>query len=87
MWGAEALPRFFLATVVFGVGRAASGVFEHQEAGAEGIAEGFSGGMEEMGEEVAAFAEDAAQDFWDGEDELAVRDFVADAGGDPVLFV
>ena len=28
-------------------------------------------------EEVAAFAEDAAQDFRDGENELAVRDFVA----------
>ena len=37
-----------------------------------------------MGEEVAAFAEDAAQDLGDGEDELAVGDFVADGGGDPV---
>ena len=27
---------------------------------------------------------DAAQDFGDGEDELAVRDFVADGGGDPI---
>ncbi|MCU0777738.1 MAG: hypothetical protein MUF86_08730 [Akkermansiaceae bacterium] len=34
------------------------------------------------GEEVAAFAEDAAEDFGDGEDVLAVRDFVADGGGD-----
>jgi hypothetical protein len=33
---------------------------------------------------VAAFAEDSAQDAGDGEDELAVRDFVADGGGDPV---
>ncbi len=35
-------------------------------------------------EEVAALAEDAAQDFRDGEDELAVGDFVADGGGDPI---
>jgi hypothetical protein len=35
-------------------------------------------------EEVAAFAEDTAEDFGDGEDELAVRDFVADGGGDPI---
>lgn len=53
------------------------------EAGGK-IAEGGGGGVEEMGEEVAAFAVDAAQDFWDGEDELAVGDFVADGGGDPV---
>ena len=33
---------------------------------------------------MAAFAEDAAQDAGDGEDELAVGDFVADGGGDPV---
>ena len=33
---------------------------------------------------MAAFAEDSAQDAGDGEDELAVRDFVADGGGDPV---
>jgi hypothetical protein len=39
---------------------------------------------EEVGEEVAAFAKDAAQDFGDGEDELAVGDFVADAGGNPI---
>ena len=54
------------------------------EAGAECVAEGFGGGVEEVGEEVAALAEDAAQDAGDGEDELAVRDFVADGGGDPV---
>jgi len=54
------------------------------EADAEGIAQGFSGGVEEVGEKMAAFAEDAAQDFGDGEDELAVGDFVADGGGDPV---
>lgn len=35
-------------------------------------------------EEVAAFAEDAAEDFGDGEDELAVGDFVADGRGDPI---
>jgi hypothetical protein len=33
---------------------------------------------------LAAFAENAAQDFGNGEDELAVGDFVADGGGDPV---
>ena len=40
--------------------------------------------MEEVGEEFSAFAENAAQDLWDGEDELAVGNFVADGGGDPV---
>jgi hypothetical protein len=33
------------------------------EADAEGIAQGFGGGVEEVGEEMAAFAEDAAQDL------------------------
>ena len=33
---------------------------------------------------MAAFAEDATQDAGDGEDELAVGDFVADGGGDPL---
>ncbi len=54
------------------------------EASAEDLLEGSGGGVEEMGEELAAFAENAAQDFGDGEDELTVRDFVADGGGDPV---
>ncbi len=54
------------------------------EADAERIAERGGGGMEEVGEEVAAFAKDAAQDLGDGEDELTVGYFVADAGGDPV---
>jgi hypothetical protein len=44
----------------------------------------FGGGVEEVAEELAALAEDAAQDFGDGEDELAVGDFVADGGGNPV---
>jgi hypothetical protein len=52
------------------------------EAGKKGV--GFGGGFEEEVEEVAAFAEDAAEDFGDGEDELAMRDFVADGGGDPI---
>jgi hypothetical protein len=39
---------------------------------------------EEVGEEVAAFAEDSAEDLGDGEDELAVGDFVANGGGDPL---
>ena len=34
-------------------------------------------------QEVAAFAEDAAEHPGDGEDELAVRDLAADGGGDP----
>ena len=54
------------------------------ESGAEGVLEGVDGGVKENGEELAAFAEDAAQDAGDGEDELAVRDFVADGGCDPV---
>jgi hypothetical protein len=54
------------------------------EAGAECVAEGFGGGVEEAGEEVAALAKNAAEDARDGEDKLAVRDFVADGGGDPV---
>ena len=54
------------------------------EAEAEVVAEALAGSAEENGEEVAAFAEDAAQDLGDGEDELAVGDFVADGGGDPL---
>jgi hypothetical protein len=46
--------------------------------------EGGGDGVEEEGEQVAAFAEDAAQDLGDGEDELAVGDFVADGVGDPL---
>ncbi len=40
--------------------------------------------MEEEGEELAAFAEDTAEDFGDGEDELAVGHFMTDGGGDPI---
>ena len=54
------------------------------EACAEGVLEGGGGSVEQVGEEVAAFAKDAAQDFGDGEDELAVGDIVTDGGGDPV---
>ena len=36
-----------------------------------------------MGEQLAAFAEDAAEDARDGENELAVRNRMADGGGDP----
>ena len=53
------------------------------EAGAEGVLEGGGGSVEQVGEEVAAFAEDAAQDLGEGEDELAVGDLVADGVGDP----
>jgi hypothetical protein len=54
------------------------------EAGAEDFLEGCGGGFEEVVEEIAALAEDAAKDLGDGEDELAVWDFVADGGGDPI---
>ncbi len=53
------------------------------EAYAESVSQAFRGGLEEEMEEVSAFAEDAAQHFWEGEDELAVRDLVADVRGDP----
>jgi hypothetical protein len=53
------------------------------EAGAEGVAQAFGRGLEKEVEEVAAFAEDAAQHFRKGEHELAVRNVVADGGGDP----
>jgi hypothetical protein len=50
---------------------------------AEGVLEGGRGGVEQVGEKVAAFAEDATQDLGDGEDKLAVRNFAADRIGDP----
>ena len=53
------------------------------EADPEGVLEGGGGGLEEVGEEVATFAEDAAEHLGDGEDELAVGDLVADGVGDP----
>ncbi len=53
------------------------------QTGAEGVLEGSGGGVKENSEEPAAFAKDAAQDTGDGEDELAVGNFVADRGGDP----
>jgi len=53
------------------------------EVRAKGVSEGISGGFEEQIEEVAAFAEDAAEHFRDGEDELAVGDGVADGVRDP----
>ena len=53
------------------------------EACAEGIAQALCGGLEEDMEEVPAFAEDAAEHFWEGEDKLAVGNCVADGGGDP----
>ena len=53
------------------------------EPGAEGVAQAGSGGLEEEEEEMAAFAEDAAEHFRDCEHELAVRYVVADGGGDP----
>lgn len=54
------------------------------EAEAKVVTQAFGSGVEEVGEEMAAFAEDAAEDLGDGEDELAVGDVVADGGGDPV---
>lgn len=53
------------------------------EAEAEGVAEGVGGSLEEQIEEMAAFAEDAAEHFGDRKHELAVGDGVADGGGDP----
>jgi hypothetical protein len=53
------------------------------EAGAEGVAQAFGGGLEKEMEEVPPLAEDAAQHFRKGEHELAVRHVVADGGGDP----
>jgi hypothetical protein len=57
--------------------------FGQIEAGAEVVAQAVGGGLKEVGEESAAFAEDAAQDFGDGKDELAMGNGVADVGGDP----
>ena len=57
------------------------------EPGAEGVAQGLDGGLEKEVEEVPALAEDAAEHFRESEDELAVRDFVADGGGDPLAGV
>ena len=54
------------------------------EAGAEGVAQGFGGGVEEDGEQLAAFAEDAAEHARHGEHELAVGNLAADVVGDPV---
>jgi hypothetical protein len=54
------------------------------EADPKGVLEGGGGGVEEVGEEVSAFAENTAEDLGDGEDELAVGDFVANGGGDPL---
>jgi len=65
-------------------GDGANAAVREAEADPESVLEGGGGGVEEEAEKVAAFAEDAAQDFGDGEDELAVGDFVADAGGDPL---
>jgi hypothetical protein len=53
------------------------------EAEAEGVAEGVGGSLEEQIEEMAAFAEDAAEHFGDRKHELAVGDGVADGGGGP----
>lgn len=57
--------------------------FGELEAGAEVIAQAGGGGLEEVGEESAAFAEDAAEDFWNRKHELPMRDGVADVSGDP----
>ena len=54
------------------------------ETGAEVIAEALGGGAEEKSEMGSALAEDAAEDPWDGEDELTMGDVVADGAGDPL---
>jgi hypothetical protein len=68
-----------------GVDRGGSGdsAIGETEAYAEGIAQALCGGLEEEMEEVPAFAEDTTQHFWEGEDELAVGDCVADGIRDP----
>ena len=48
------------------------------------VAEGIGGGSEEVVEEVAPLAEDAAKHAGNGEDELAVGDGLAEGFGDPV---
>jgi hypothetical protein len=53
------------------------------EAGAEGITQAAGSGLEKEVEEMAALAEDSAQDLGNGKDELAVGDGVADGSGDP----
>lgn len=53
------------------------------ESCAEAILEGGCGRMEEMGEEVASFSKNPAQDSGNREDKLPVRHIVADACGDP----
>jgi hypothetical protein len=65
-------------------GHSGEAAIRQVETGAEGFEQGVGGGFEQEMEQVAALAEDAAQDFRDGEDELAVGDFVADGGGDPI---
>jgi len=57
--------------------------FGELKTSAEVVAQAVCGGLEEMGEVAAALAEDAAEHFGDGKDELAMGDGVADAGGDP----
>ena len=51
--------------------------------GAEGVSQAFGGGLEKEVGEVEALAEDAGDHFRKGEDELPVRDVVADGGGYP----
>ncbi len=54
------------------------------EASAHPVAQGADGDVEEVGEKLAALAEDAAQGSWHGEHELAVGDVETDRVGDPV---
>jgi len=59
-------------------GHSGESAIRQVETGAEGFEQGVGGGFEQEMEQVATLAENAAQDFRDGEDELAVRDFMAD---------
>ena len=54
------------------------------EADAHPVAPALHRGLEEVVEEFAPLAEDAAQRAWHGEDELAVRQVEAHHVGDPV---
>ena len=71
-----------VAESVHGGGSGEATVREIEE-GTKGVAQAAGGGVEEVSEQVAALAEDRAEDFGDGEDELTVGNGQADVAGDP----
>jgi hypothetical protein len=62
-------------------GSGGEAAFGQIQAGAEVVAQAIGGGLEEVGEESAALAEDAAENFGNRKNELAVRDGVGEVGG------